>query len=289
MLLAVWAWVGGPTRYSLALCLIVSAIGIFFKEFLAIPLLLCLVEYGLRWRAGRGEEGTSRSLPRSSHRFWAFAGACLLAAAVILVPRLGLHVVDTRQEIDPIHNIHSLSRLVMNPLSPGRDFNILFCLADFWLPCLLLWTRLRGAEIWKTLNARDSEKSAPLKFYFAGFIALNLLLVMYGGTNISTFVSYMAPLQIVILALLLAQSKDPVRPVEWMLALACVVVYNRVFFIIPLPDAGFDAYNDFYAGWGTLVNLATFRRCAEMAGYAALMFLVRNLMGRMRRRASPAV
>jgi hypothetical protein len=254
MVLAVWAYLSGRT----ALSLWISAAGLFFKEFLAIPLLLALADYARAWR----RERTTRAL-------WTLAGAAALALSVILIPRLGLSVVATHQEIDPLNNLRSLSRLVVNPLNMARNLNIVLCLTAFWLPVLLLLTRQRVRTLLRDL--------APWRNYLAGFIALDLLLTMYGGTNIFTFVSYAIPLQILVLARLTAgQGKGP-HPGEWLLALACTVIYNRMFGTIPFPDDGFDAYIDYYSGWSDRVNLATLYRFLEMALYLCIMIGARRL------------
>jgi len=106
MVLAVWSYVSGRT----ALSLWIAAGGLFFKEFLAIPLFLAVATYARAWR----RERTARAL-------WTLVGAAMLAITVILIPRLGLTVVATHQEIDPQNNLRSLARLVMNPLNLARD------------------------------------------------------------------------------------------------------------------------------------------------------------------------
>jgi hypothetical protein len=257
MVLAVWAFASGRTGLSLW----ISALGLFFKEFLAIPLVLSIAEYARAWRRTR----TPRALR-------AFAGAIVLGLAAILIPRLGLTVIQSQQEIDPLNNIRSLSRLVANPLNLGRDLNIALCLLAFWLPVLLLATRARIDALKRDL--------APLRHYLAGFMALNLLLVMYGGTNLLTFVSYAIPLQILVLARFAAGGPHAPRPVEWVLALACTAAYNRVFGTIPLPDDGFDAYIDYYSGWSDRVNLSTLRRFLEIAVYLGVMQIGRRLASR---------
>jgi hypothetical protein len=252
MLLAVWALVTG--RRALALWL--SAGGLFFKEFLAIPLLLAVAGYARDWRRERARRA-----------LWLFLGAAALAAAVILLPRLGLQVVASRQEIDPLNNPRSLSRLIANPLNMARNLNIVLGVLAVWLPVLLLATQERARLVLRDL--------APLRAVLLPFLALILLLTMYGGTNILTFVSYSFPVIVIALGRLAAAGPAGPRPWEWILALVFTVTYNRVFSAIPLPDHGFDAYIDFYAGWSDRVNHATLRRFAEIGLYAGVMVALR--------------
>jgi hypothetical protein len=231
-------------------------VGLFFKEFLAIPLLLALADFFRAWRRERSRRALATLVV-----------AAVVAVTVILVPRLGLHVVDTRQEIDPLNNIHSLSRLVMNPLNPGRDLNIVLGLLAFWLPVLLLLTRERVGILLR--------ETAPFRKYIAAFLALNLLLTMYGGSNILTFVSYAMPIQILALALLARGGAASPRPAEWSLALVCAACYARIFGSIPLPDDGFETYVDYYSGWSSRVGLSTLLRFIEIGFYLALMIGLR--------------
>jgi hypothetical protein len=248
IVLAVWAHTGGHRT----LAFWISALGLFFKEFLAIPLLLSLVKYHRAWK----RSGSRRAL-------WTFGGAVAVSLAVILVPRLGLPVVET-------HNIHSLSRLIANPLNMLRNLNIVLDLLAFWLPVLLLLTRPRLRSVWNGL--------AAWRGYLGAFLALDLLLVMYGGTNLMTFVSYMIPVQIIVLARLASAARENPGPGEWLLALCFTVACNRVFGTIPFPDDGFDAYIDYYAGWSSRVNLATLARFGEIAFYLAAMRVARRFV-----------
>lgn len=264
MILAVWAFLSGRPAWSFG----ISAAGLFFKEFLAIPLLLAV--------AALFQVSRKRRTRRSQA---IFVGAAVVALAVILVPRLMLPIVETRQEIDPTHNLHSLSRLVMNPLNFARDLNILLSLLAFWLPALLLATPGRFRAVARVLK--------PWRAYLTAFLALDLLLALYGGTNLLTFVSYALPVLIAVLAILAAPAgapnlgeKERPRIGEWLLALACVVSYGRVFGTIPDPGNGLGAYLDYYSGWSDRVNLSTLRRFLEIALYLGVMHLFRVLLHR---------
>ncbi len=239
-------------------CFWTACIGLFFKEFLAIPLFLAL------WRMILDH----RKEPPGRNRLM-LSLAILLALSVILTPRLFLHVAGTVQEIDPQHRPRSLGRLVLNPLNPLRNVNILLDLCSYWLPCLLLATSQRMREVREFLR--------PLEKFVIGFLALNLLLVMYGGTNILIFISYSAPIQIMILAIWAEKER---HPVEWIIALMCMGLYNRVFSAIPLPDENFAAFIDFYEGWGSRVNLSTLKHFLEIAMYLGVMWGARSILRR---------
>jgi hypothetical protein len=252
MVLAVWAFV----KRRLWLCFWISVLGLFFKEFLAIPLLLVLLE--LAW--------VYRENPHHKSLLILCLGV-VLTLGVILLPRLGLHVIATYQEIDPVHRPRSLGRLILDPLNVRRDINIVLDTFSYWLPSLLLltWDRWRGVR----------RSLMPQKTFILGFLALNFLLVMYGGTNILIFMSYSVPVQLMVLGILLGME---IPPAEWILALICLLLYNRTFSSIPLPDKNFDAFIDFYEGWASRVNLSTLRHFLEMALYLLAMGGLRHFL-----------
>jgi len=252
MVLAVWAFV----KRRLWFCFWVSILGLFFKEFLAIPLLLTLLE--LAW-VYQGSPNRKSLLLLGS--------GTLLALGAILVPRLGLHVVATYQEIDPVHRPRSLGRLILDPLNVRRDINIVLDAFSYWLPSLLLLTPDRWRNVRQSLMLQ--------KTFILGFLALNFLLVMYGGTNILIFMSYSVPVQLMVLGILLGMK---IHPAEWALALICLLLYNRTFWAIPLPDKNFDAFIDFYEGWASRVNLSTLRHFLEIALYLLAMGGLRHYL-----------
>lgn len=259
LLLAFWLlWTGRV--YG---CLLVSAIGLFFKEWLLLPLATQAAYLTIKnWRANR------RAL------IMPLGLSLLILVFCFLLPRLLIHVAQTFQDIDPVNDASTLHRLLAYPESRRRDFNILFAYLSCWLPILLLLSR----ERWGLL----SQRLKPHRTLLALYMLFQFVLVMYGGTNLTIFASYSLPVQIVVLVILLDQGRIPLW--EQLLMLAVVIAFNRVWMQVPLPDRDVDAYLNFYGGFHKLVNARSFLRLGELAAYVLgfwfLRFLVQPRGGR---------
>lgn len=253
IVVAFWAFL----RRNLVLCILISGIGLFFKEFMAIPLFLILFELGREYL---------RTRSRKILFMWVIASIVTMTA--ILAPRLLIHVHGTEQEIDPLNDPSSLSRIVAIPLKKARDLNIVFALVSYWLPTIMLLTRERARRLWQALS---SYRPAILLY-----ISMNFILVMYGGTNVMIFVSYMLPIQVWVLASLL---KERVHWLEIVLVLLALMIYFKIFQAIPLPGNDFSGYIDFYSGWGSRLNMSTLTRFLLAAGFIALAAALRRMLG----------
>jgi hypothetical protein len=179
-----------------------------------------------------------------------------IGASVILVPRLCIPVQDSYQEIDPINKPRTLAKLLDNPLDELRNINIFYAMMSYWLPSLLLLTTDRFKTIWFELK--------ELKGLIAIYLGADLLLTMYGGSNLPIFVAYSVPVQIVILAVLL---KYGAHLLELVFVLVVMLMYNKILLNIPLPEKSLDAYIDFYGGYASRVNISTVIRFIEIVIY----------------------
>lgn len=251
IVLAFWALVTNRPN----LCLAISSIGVFFKEFLAIPLVLVILQTGLTyWRS------------RSRRDFLRFAVAAGIGMSVVLIPRLCIPVNDTVQFLDPLNRPRSLWNLFA-PLDEFRVFNVMYAAAGYWLPTLLLLTRARFNRAWADLRGFRLRVMAIYLF-------LVLLLTMYGGTNISIFVSYSVAVQVIVLALFFRYG---VSLVEVAYVIVVMLLYNKIALHIPQPRDAFDAYIDFYGGWSSRVTLPTLMRSIELVVYIILGICVRTV------------
>jgi hypothetical protein len=251
LLLAFW----GLLRERFYVTVAVSAVGLFFKEFLLLPL---LVQATLLVFAGGGRRWPSR--------LWRLGViGCVLVVCFVL-PRLSLHVVATWQDVDPLNNRASLWRVISYPASWRRDLNIVFAYVACWLPVVLL------------LNARRLRivvnRLRPQRALLGTYAAFHFMLVMYGGTNLVIFVTYLLPVQILVLVTLL--DEGDVRPWEMGLMLATVFVFNRQWQRLPLPKDGLDAYLDFYGGYHMRLTARSLARMGELAAYIVVFWLVRR-------------
>ena len=255
VLLAFW----GVLRRRFYPVLLLCAAGLFLKEFMIVPLLAQAAV--LLWETPR-ERWRSLWLPLG---LTAFA-----IAFYVVLTRAAIPVVESLQHIDP-HRPETLLFLITHPLSPKRWFNIVYSFLSFWLPCLLLMTRVR----WQMVR----QHLAPYGRAIGCFAFFQLLLVMYGGNNIHIFVGYSLPIELLVIAVLVDRGAP--RVWELILVFAVLVVFNRVGAHIPTyEEGGWDDLTDFYGGYGIEIRLRSVFRFAEIWAYFGVFNLLRRLASR---------
>lgn len=239
----------------IVLALVVSCLGLFVREFLAIPpaILAALLVWDF-WKTRR-----------PSRLVWAGA-VILISSAFILIPRLIIPIRVSGQYLDPLNQSGAdlLTTLVQTPLSRRRWLNLAFNLASYTLPLWLLLTPGRARAVWRRL--------AGYRAILALYSTLVLALTLYGGTDLWRFVTFLfIPLAIALAALL----RTGVPAVEIIYMLGAVACYNKIFLDIP-NEIG--AYLDFYGGYDIRVNAATMARLFELAALGAGAVLLRGLL-----------
>jgi hypothetical protein len=254
VLMATW----GVLRKKFYPVLIFCAMGLFVKEFLIVPLLaqaaVLVVETPReRWR--------SLIVP---------LGLTGFAIAFYLVfTRTMIHVSDSLQHIDP-QRPETLRYLLTHPISPLRWFNIIYSTLSFWLPVVLLMTRERWQVVRETLR--------PYRRIITAFALFQLLLIMYGGNNISIFVGY--SLGIELLVLLTLVDRGHARAWELVLIFAILVVFNRIGAHIPTYEEGrWDDLLDFYGAFGTEIRARSVLRFFEIWAYVGAFYVIRRFTG----------
>ena len=252
-LLLLGLWAVFTRRFYVVL--LTSAVGLFVKEFLLLPLI--------------AQEGILIYENYRTDRHKLFGPMTLMGAVVVVcfaLPRVLIPVVDSLQEVDP-HQFWKLRRLISYPANPKRWFNIVFAYVMVWLPVLLLFTRSR----WRLVR----QRLYPHRWAILQFLAFQLMLVMYGGTNIVIYVTYSAP--VALLALVILLDSPDLRRWEPFAALAVVILFNREFMPVPLPQNGLDRYLDFYGGYSDLVTWRSLGRFAEAFVYTLGFWIVRAI------------
>jgi hypothetical protein len=234
---------------------LISLVGLLFKEFLAIPWILLIFALVVEYKRDRSTKSIL------------LAGAvALLGISIILIPRLFIPVERSVQSIDPINNVATLQYIISAPLSGELTFNVVFSVISYWIPSLILMNAIR------LKNVVNGLKKDELFVLCSIFVTINLLLALYGGTNIVLFVSYMAPVQVVVLAYLF---KYGVKTWEILYTIFALIVFNKILLAIPLLTANFDKYIDFYGGYSTRVNEATIMRFLLCIIYILIPFIIR--------------
>lgn len=187
--------------------------------------------------------------------------AILIAVAAALVA-LGLRhfidVVGTVQAFDPVNDPGWWDRLRHSTLSTNRLWNILFSVASFWVPVLVLVTR---PQVITAVRYLATERLAGA---FALHFGLVLVLTVLGGTNLGVFTSYAAPLLVTFLGIMAANGTTAR---ELALVLLISVVFNRLLMGVPDHTVDLDAFLDHVPPYHVRVNDATWWRLAELVGW----------------------
>lgn len=264
ILLAFWLLL----RKRFYACLAISGIGLFFKEFMLLPLLTQAAAVMVRkWRAfpfRRWLKGVAMPLTITF----------LVLLACFVLPRVLIHVERAASDyagvapIDPFRNPASLRRLYSFPANLRRDFNIVFAYFSWWLPALLLLDVRRLRLVWSRLQ--------PHWLVCAWFLGFHFLLVMYGGTNLDIFATYSLPILILVLTVLLEEGG--VQLWEKVLMVLLVVLFNRIWVHIPLPQRDLWTYLNFYGGFNDLVTRRSLFRMAELLFYVGGTGMLRMLL-----------
>jgi hypothetical protein len=241
-------------KKRLNLCLIISSIGLFFKEFLAIPLFIVILIKGYRFVKSR-----------STKDIVDFTVSMGIGLAVIGIPRIFIRVSHTDQFLDPLNDIRTLKILISAPLDEARVFNIIHGMFGYWLPTFCLLTRQRFIRVWTELG---DIKLKVMSIY----LLLVLFLSLYGGVNILVFVGYSVVAQAIVLTLLFRRG---VRKVEIIYVVCVLILYNKILLHVPQPQICFDTYLDFFGTAGSRVTVTTLMRFTLMCVYIYLASVIR--------------
>jgi hypothetical protein len=245
--------------------LILSAVGLFFKEFLVIP---GLVVVALRLR----EYVRSRSLDPLID---AMSGLCVLFVCFFL-PRFLIPVTtgfgeNLRLDLSEAPHtgyMQNLRFLLFARFEPEKLVNLVFSFASFWLPAILLVTPGRAAA----LRNRLAPHAFSASLLLTGVAALALI----GGTNIMIFAAYSLPVLIIVLA---AQLESEIHPLEAAAALGAVLIFNRIPTAITRASSP-EEIMGFYGGWWSQVDGTTLLRTGEIVLAVVLLAVVRLTLNR---------
>jgi hypothetical protein len=242
-------------------CLILSAIGLQTREYLIIPPLILAVISLTEWWRDRAQK-------------WyllRFVLVVLVTGLAVVLPRLLIPVTESTQFVDPSNNPATIINLIDMPLDLKRDFNLLFTIAAYFLPLLLLTTRERMKSVWTRL----SRPLGVMWSFLLIYTGLVFLLTLYGGHDLGRYFTYAFITQVILIGYLLG---EPVRIEEIMYMIVVVIVFNRLWQPIPIWD--FEKYLDFYGGYAERVNLVSLLRAIELLAYILGALVLRALLRR---------
>jgi hypothetical protein len=248
-------------RRSYVAALIVSLVGLLFKEFLLAPLIVLIGLFFAQYLRDR----TTRPLLLTIL-------ALVLTAAVFVLPRVLIPVTYSLGTILQVKApapsttmyLSELRRYLAWPPQLGTPVNILLALISFWLPALMLSTPERLRMLWRTLG--------PNRITVILWVATVVALASVGGTNIMIFVTYSAPILILVLTTLF---RSGVSKAEVGLAVVATLLFNRMLFGFGTPGGQLDTAIGFYGAYWHLLDSTTVWRLAEAVGWIVLCWGIR--------------
>jgi hypothetical protein len=231
-------------QWGLALGL--STFGLLTREYLIIPPLIILYQCLREWLADRRSwRPVLKALT---------VGVCV--GLVSILPRALIPVTFTQQILDPVHDPAYLQKLVGMPLDPVRDTNFAFNLFAYFMPLLILASAQRLKRAWAAIR--------PIQAWFWIYVAVNLVGMMYGGTDMMRYVTFFFIPQSLLLAYVL---REDIHLLEVLYLVIAMIIFNRLAYPFPIWD--FNAYLNFYGGYGDHLDASSLQRWIELAGFIA--------------------
>lgn len=240
-------------------CVLISAIGLLVREALLIPILISLFYLGKEWVQNKQQ-------PSPLIKAGVFIFITVLA---LILPRALIPVVGTQQVLDPINDPKFFKVLFGSWIDLKKWFNLGFNILAYFLPIIILYSPKRLKESWR----RVGENKPALLIYLAGAF----FIIMYGGTDMMRYVTYLFIPQIFILGYLLEQD---VSILESGVMLLFILLFNKILFQFPVSD--FNTYLDFHGGYDSRITAASFTRWGEWISYITLAWFWRFIIGKIR-------
>ena len=267
LLFALAVWLLVTKRYGLAL--LTSCVGLFFKEFLLIPGALLIFEKAREYWKSRA----------ASPLIWILA-TVLLVGSCFVVPRIligvstgyGANLKWIFPAQDHFGYFENLRYFLSGSPNIGRIVNLVFSLASYWFPFLLLATPERVKML--------SEEMGSLRWLIILLVLLVLVFALFGGTNIMIFVAYTLPALVIALAFLL---RLEVHWIELVAMLAAMFLFNRISTFTGGMGMTSEDIVQFYGGWWTKLDVQTVLRTVELGCYLAGVAVVRVMLRRIKK------
>jgi hypothetical protein len=247
---------------SYGLAAAVSLLGLLFKEFMLAPVLALIGLFFAQYLRDK-----------SIRPLWWTLLVIVLALVVFLLPRLLIPItygfgaslkIQARAPSQTMY-LSDLRTLLSWPPRLGVPVNLLLALVSFWLPALMLMTRSRWRSVWQALESN--------RIVIVLWTVAVLALALVGGTNIMIFVTYSAPVLVLLLSLLM---RGGISKPELVVTLVATVVFNRMIFATGAAGADLDLEIGFYGAFWWVLGSVTAWRFAEVAAWIVVAWMVRH-------------
>lgn len=208
--------------------MIVTAIGVQFREFTLVPLIAYFINITLNkeWK---------------TLKLYIVPLLFTLILAVLL-PRVLIPVTESYQYVKSLNDVLSI------PLDKWRSFNWLYTIVIYFLPLFILLTRERIKKIKEKMPAKEFS-------FVIIYTLLVALLSMYGGTDLARFTTFLFIPQIIFVGYMVPYASK----VEWIYLVVTVFLFNKIHMPIPIGDV------NWYGGYANIVTHGTYMHLFWMA------------------------
>lgn len=208
--------------------MVVTAIGVQFREFTILPLVAYFINLVLH---------------KEWHELKLYILPLIFTLIVsVLLPRVLIPVTESYQYVKGFEDLISI------PLDWWRDFNWMYTIIIYFLPVFILLTRKRFQKIKKIIPRQHFT-------FIVIYTLLVALLSMYGGTDLARFTTFLFIPQIIFIAYLTPLSSKA----EWIYLLVTVFLFNKMHTNIPVGDV------NWYGGYANIVTHGTYMHLLWMA------------------------
>jgi len=235
-LILLCTWFALKRRFLLLI--LVTAVGLQVREFVAVPLLAYLIS-----------EVRQRGFRKSLNTILISLLALFVAAGL---PRLLFPLAGNEQEVK--FSLEGIRQLLYLLSLWKRDINLVYVCLAYFLPFFILY-RPSKRDALKNLLSEEHWS------FFLGYLSLVFLLIVVGGTDMERFASYFfLPMAVFVGLLVINRS---------LISVAMVVIFQFIFnrIWLPFPIWDYELFAGFYGGWSNIINPTTLWRYVEVSSY----------------------
>ena len=229
--------------YRYYLLLLLTLVGLQFREFVIVPM--------LAWISTLAFSFKTQMLKK-------------YVIAVVIVVLVG--IILPREIFVPIQNfqfINSLADVRMKCFSDiYRYYNWLYTITAYLLPTLMVLTKERIVMLTSLIKKKEAV-------FLTSYTLLIVILSFFGGTDFMRFVTYLFIPQAIILGYLV----QDLSKLELYGMLLVTLLFNKTY--MPIPMDSVTNYLDWYGGWHNRVNSATMLHIAEICLAIVFISLIR--------------
>lgn len=242
-------------RRNIPMLVLATVIGLQFREFVIIPAAIFVAQGAVSLFKG------ALNRKQALEVIIVFVST----SVAVIVPRLFIETTGSLAVIEPKLPGLTLQRLMNVPLDIARDLILVYYLAAYLLPLLLLITPRRLSSAWGRLEG--------YRFMLAFYSIFLFVLVMYAGTDIGRFMPYYCIPMVIMLGMML---EEGIPLYEIIFLLMAVAIFNKVHYQVPNHPMSLLIFYGAHENRGLAVSVVRF---AELLAFWGGMVLLRFVYG----------